>query len=122
MDEANKAQVQLSLEPTLRNLVNIVRLWCRFSSTAEEPNPIHIALAKGSYWLQSHVLRISDRSGYFSPGPLELQLDQGASLAVVTALMTVLNSIFLLSSLCTERPTQWDNNIVHRKVPCEEDR
>ncbi|KAK3335732.1 hypothetical protein B0T19DRAFT_452900 [Cercophora scortea] len=108
MDEANEAQDQLSLEPTLRNLVNIVRLWFRFNFMRDEPNPVHIALAGGGYWLQSHVLCISDRYGYFSPGPWELQLDQGASLAIVMMLLTLVNSIFLLMSLCEERPFEWN--------------
>ncbi len=35
-------------------------------------------IATGGYWIQSHVLRIPDRFGFFSSGPPQLQVYQGA--------------------------------------------
>lgn len=44
-------------------------------------NPVHLAIAERGYWIQSRILRIPDRFGYFSPGPLQLQAYQSAFLA-----------------------------------------
>ncbi|RYP32207.1 hypothetical protein DL767_005363 [Monosporascus sp. MG133] len=39
-------------------------------------NPCHLAVATRAYWIQSHILRIPDRFGFFSPGPPRLQVYQ----------------------------------------------
>jgi len=40
-------------------------------------NPVHLAIATRGYWIQSRILRIPDRYGFFSPGPPRLQAYQG---------------------------------------------
>ncbi|RYP65286.1 hypothetical protein DL770_009032 [Monosporascus sp. CRB-9-2] len=37
-------------------------------------NPYYLAVATRAYWIQSHILRIPDRFGFFSPGPPRLQV------------------------------------------------
>ena len=44
-------------------------------------NPVRLAVATRGYWIQSHVLHIPDRFGWFSPGPPRLQVHQATSLA-----------------------------------------
>ncbi|KAI0136371.1 hypothetical protein BJ170DRAFT_601493 [Xylariales sp. AK1849] len=42
-------------------------------------NPVHLAIANRGYWIQSHILHIPDRLGFFSPGSPRLQVHEGAS-------------------------------------------
>lgn len=46
-------------------------------------NPVHLAIAARGYWIQSHILHISDGWGFFSPGPPRLQVAQGFRFALV---------------------------------------
>lgn len=40
-------------------------------------NPVHLAIGRRGYGIQSRTLRIPDRCGWFSPGPARLQAEQG---------------------------------------------
>lgn len=47
-------------------------------------NPVYLAIVTRGYWIQSHVLHIPDRFGFFSSGPPRLQVHQSASFAFLT--------------------------------------
>jgi len=56
-------------------------------------NPVHLAIATRGYWIQSQILCIPNRYGFFSPGPPRLQVYQ-AFLSIALLVMIVLD-IFL---------------------------
>lgn len=62
-------------------------------TTSNTLNPIQMALASRGHWIQSHILHIPDRYGFFSPGPPRLQVYQGF-LFIPLLIMTIC-SIFL---------------------------
>lgn len=46
-------------------------------------NQTHLSIATKGYWFQSHILKIPDRYGFFSPGPPRLQVHQGVSFLIL---------------------------------------
>ena len=46
-------------------------------------NPLHLAIATTGYRIQSCILQIPDRLGFFSPGPPRLQAHEGLSFITV---------------------------------------
>ena len=63
-------------------------------------NPVHLSTARHGYRIQSQILRIPGRYGFFSPGPQRLQVHQGCFILIFTfciCVCTVLNafSIFV---------------------------
>ncbi|KAK1767160.1 hypothetical protein QBC33DRAFT_559284 [Phialemonium atrogriseum] len=70
-------------------------------------NPVHLAIATRGYWIQSHVLHIPDRFGFFSSGPPRLQMYQSASFAFLTvgvAFSTVWGALTVLLAKLMGRP------------------
>jgi len=72
-------------------------------------NPIQLALATRGYWIQSHILRIPDRYGFFSPGPPRLQVYQGflfiaLFIMVVCSIFCWAFVVFLLSLRPDHKP------------------
>jgi hypothetical protein len=61
-------------------------------------NPVHLTFATKGYWIQSHILCIPDRYGFFSPGPPRLQVHQGF-LSNVLLLMIVCDIFFGLATV-----------------------
>ena len=57
------------------------------------PNPVHVSLARQGYRLQSAWLRIPDRYGFFSPGPVQAQEFQGRVLADALASYLLFESL-----------------------------
>ncbi|RYP07058.1 hypothetical protein DL764_002749 [Monosporascus ibericus] len=53
-------------------------------------NPYHLAVATRAYWIQSHILRIPDRFGFFSPSPPRLQVHQSDWLIILVTMFGVL--------------------------------
>lgn len=82
-----------------------------FDSQDRDPdaiNPQTLAVATSGYQLQSQVLHIPDRYGFFSPGPSEIQALEGAlvpALIVTNTFMTFLvGFIFLLMKTVGDKP------------------
>lgn len=46
-------------------------------------NQSHLALATRCYWIQSRILRIPDRFGFFASGPPRLQVEESGILVFV---------------------------------------
>jgi hypothetical protein len=60
-----------------------VRLAFRSQVIDHNLNPVHLAIARRGYAIQSNVLRIPDRFGFFAPGPPRLQAYNGAKFAAL---------------------------------------
>ena len=70
-------------------------------------NPVLLATATSGYRIQSHLLHIPDRFGFFLPGPPRLQVYQGAFFAFVvtgTCFSIVLGGFALLLMKLNGRP------------------
>lgn len=57
-------------------------------------NPLHLAIATTGYRIQSRILQIPDRFGFFSSGPPRLQVQQGL-LFIVGACKASFDTVFL---------------------------
>ena len=93
------------------SILNVIEVSFSPEVTASNTlNPVHLALATRGYWIQSHILYIPDRYGFFSPGPPRLQVYQGF-LSVALLIMTVLTVfcgalvVFFLSLNAVHKPT-----------------
>lgn len=60
-------------------------------------NPSLLAIARRGYWVQSRLLRLPDRFGFFSSGPPLLQAHQGRKFAtlVMDAVVTVVTAMLV---------------------------
>jgi hypothetical protein len=54
-------------------------------------NPVHLGVAAHGYWIQSSVLHIPNRFGFFSPGPPRLQVFHGALFAFISFSLSILS-------------------------------
>ena len=50
-------------------------------------NPVHLAIGTRGYWLQSHILHVPHRVGFFSSGPPRLQVLEGAEVFFISMLL-----------------------------------
>lgn len=57
----------------------------------EPINPYSLAVSTSGYRVQSQVLHIPDRFGYFSPGPPSVQVKEGAFVTFLTIALSVAN-------------------------------
>ncbi|RYP48775.1 hypothetical protein DL768_005368 [Monosporascus sp. mg162] len=53
-------------------------------------NPYRLAVATRAHWIQSHILRIPDRFGFFSPGHLRLQVHQSVGFTYLVIMFGIL--------------------------------
>jgi hypothetical protein len=72
-------------------------------------NPIHLAIATRGYWIQSRILYIPDRYGFFSPAPPRLQVYQGflfiaLFIMVICSIFCGASVVFLLSLRPDHKP------------------
>jgi hypothetical protein len=85
------------MDQSIRQFLTAVKGFFRLQSMDYSHNPIHLAVARQGYRIQSQKLHIPDRFGLFSPGPAFLQEHQGATLAkmiVVLGFVTLLDMFF----------------------------
>jgi len=72
---------------------------------------VKVAIAARGYWIQSHILQIPNRFGFFSPGPPLLQEFEGGWFVVALVLHApvVFISAFIvgLLSLQPDHPPLW---------------
>ncbi|KAH0441457.1 hypothetical protein CcaCcLH18_02020 [Colletotrichum camelliae] len=57
-------------------------------------NPTYLAVAARGYHIQSSVLRIPDRYGWFTPGSPRLQCRQGAAMSLYLFLVVFLTALY----------------------------
>lgn len=72
-------------------------------------NPDLLTLGTTGYWIQSHILYIPDRYGFFSPGPPRLQVNQGflfifLSIMIVSSLFCGAFTVFVVSLRPDHKP------------------
>ncbi len=73
-------------------------------------NPVHLALGIRGYWIQSQVLHIPDRFGFFSPGPPRLQVHQ-AFLLLPMLLAVITTSFWGAFAICLAVLNNKDNSL-----------
>lgn len=77
-------------------------------------NPAQLAISSYGYWVQSQLLHIPDRTGFFSPGPPRLQVHEAAALVfVVFSLGSTFQLQVLIVILLQGKPFMWGT----RRVP-----
>lgn len=72
------------------NLVTAIKQHFGPRQVKGQLNPTHLTIATQSYRIQSDILHIPDRFGFFSPGPLRLQAHQGAEFGILFFLLGVI--------------------------------
>ncbi|KAI1781465.1 hypothetical protein F4818DRAFT_436655 [Hypoxylon cercidicola] len=63
--------------PTFSKILGAIDMLLEPSEVKKSLNPAHLALGARGYEIQSRLLRIPDRYGFFSPGPPRLQVHEG---------------------------------------------
>jgi hypothetical protein len=81
--------------PNVTEILSTVRLALRSDVIDHSLNPVRLAIARRGYLIQSDILHIPDRFGYFSPGPPRLQAFEGgmfAGMALCQGILFILDA------------------------------